>query len=57
MLFLKQPLFLPFLHHKLATMCQIDLYKVAISTLKSDLCNCVKIKIIESFLVAYSSLN
>ena len=40
--FLKQPLILPILCHKSAIMCQIDQYKVSISRLKPDLCNCVK---------------
>ena len=44
---LKQPLILPFLCHKSATTCQIDSYKVSNSKLKPDLCNCVKIEIIE----------
>ena len=43
MLFLKQQLILPFLCHKSATTCQIDLNKVSHSKLKLDLCNCVKI--------------
>ena len=47
MLFLKQPLILPFLCHKSATTCQIDSNKVSNSKLKLDLCNCVKIEIIE----------
>ena len=48
MLFLKQPLILHFLFHKSATIGQMDTYKVSNSKLKPDLCNCVKIKIIES---------
>ena len=48
MLFLKQSFILPSLDHKSATTCQIDLYKVSNSNLKSDLCNCVKIEIMES---------
>ena len=47
MLFLKQPLILPFLCHKSATTCQIDSYKVSNSKLKPDLCNCVKAEMIE----------
>ena len=48
MLFLKQPLIFPFLCHKSATTCQIDSNKVSTSKLKPDLCNCVKIQIIQS---------
>ena len=48
MLFLKQPLILPFLSHKSATTCQIDSYKVSNSTLKPDLSNCLKTEMIES---------
>ena len=48
MLFLKQPLILPFLYHKSATTCQVDSYKASNSKLKPDLCNCVKTEIIES---------
>ena len=48
MLFLKQRLILPFLSNKSATTCQIDSNKVSNSKLKLDLCNCVKIEIIES---------
>ena len=48
MLFLKQPPILPFLCHKSATTCQIDLNKVSNSKLKFDLRSCVKIEIIES---------
>ena len=48
MLFLKQPLILPFLCHKSATTCQIDSYKVSNSKLKPDLCNCEENEIIES---------
>ena len=47
MLFLKQPLILPFLCHKSATTCQIDSYKGSNSKLKPDLCNCVKTEINE----------
>ena len=39
-LFLKQPLILPFLCHKLATTCQIDSSKVSNSKLKPDQYNC-----------------
>ena len=42
MLFLKQPLILPFLCHKSATICKIDSNDVSSSKLKSDLCSCVK---------------
>ena len=48
MLFLKQPLILPFLCHKSATTCKTDSKKVSNSTLKLHLCNCVKAEIIES---------
>ena len=48
MLFLKQPLILPFLCHKSATTCQIDSNKVSSSKLESDLCYCFKTGIIES---------
>ena len=49
MLFLEQAtLILPFLYHRLATACQIYSNKVSNSTLKADLCNCIKIEIIES---------
>ena len=48
MLFLMQPLILPFLCHKSATTFQIDSNKVSNSKLKPDLCNCVKIEIIDS---------
>ena len=48
MLFLKQPLILPFLYYKSVTTCQIDSNKVSNSKLKLDLLNCVKIEIIES---------
>ena len=47
MLFLKQPLVLPFLCQS-ATTCQIDSYKVSNSKLKVDQCNCVKTEIIEN---------
>ena len=46
--FLMQPLILPFLYHKSATMCQIDPNKVSSAKLKPDLCSCVKSEIIES---------
>ena len=49
MLFLEQPLILPFLYHKSVTMCQIDSYKVANSKLKLDLCSSVKTEIIHHF--------
>ena len=48
MLFLKQPLILPFLCYKSSTTCQIDSNKVSNSKLKPNLCNCVKTKMIES---------
>ena len=49
MLFLKQPLSLPFVHHKSATItCQIDSYKFSNSKLKPGLCNYVKARIVES---------
>ena len=48
MLFLKQPLMLPFLCHKSAPMFQIESYKVSNSKLKLDLCSCVKSRKIES---------
>ena len=48
MLFLKEPLILPFLRHKSATACQIDSNKVSYSKLKPDLCNCLEIELIES---------
>ena len=48
MLFLKQPLILPFPYHKSATTCQFDSNKVSSSKLKSDLCNGVKTEILES---------
>ena len=47
-LFLKQKLILAFICHKSATTGQIDSYKVSISTLKPDPCNCVKTEIVES---------
>ena len=47
MLFLKQPLNLPFLYHKSATTYDIDSNKVSNSNLKPDLCNCLKTKIIK----------
>ena len=46
--FLMQPLILPFLYHKSATMCQIDPIKVSSAKLKPDLYNCVKTEITES---------
>ena len=48
MLFLKQSLILAFLCHKSATTRQIDSNKISNSTLKLELCNCVKTEIIES---------
>ena len=42
MLFLKQPLILPFLRHKSATTCHID------SKLTPDPCNCVTTDIVQS---------
>ena len=47
MLFLKFPLFFPFLCHKSVTTSHIDPNKVSNSKLEPDLCNRVKIKIIE----------
>ena len=47
MLFLKQPLILPFLYHKSAITCQTASYKVSKSKLKPDLCNCVRTEMIE----------
>ena len=43
MLFLR-----PFLCHRSANTCQIDLYKVSNSKLKPEVCNCVKTEVIES---------
>ena len=48
MLFLKQPLILPFLGHKSATTCQIDSSKVSNSKLKPAPSNYVKTEMIES---------
>ena len=48
MLFLMQPLILPFLRHKSAITRQIDSYKVTNSKLKLGLCNYVTFEIIES---------
>ena len=48
MLFLKQPLILPFLCHKSATTCRIDSRDFSNSRLKFDLRNCVKSEVIES---------
>ena len=48
MLFLKQPLILPFLYHKSANTYQNDLNKVSNCKLKPDLCNCKKAKKTES---------
>ena len=47
MLFLKQPLTLPFLCHKSATTSQIDSYNVSNSKLKPDLLSFVKTEITE----------
>ena len=47
MLFLKQPLILPFLYHKSATTYQNDSYKVSNSKLKPELCDCVKTELIK----------
>ena len=47
MLFLKQPLILPFLCHKSATSSPIDSCKVSNSDFKPDVENHVKIEIIE----------
>ena len=48
MLFLKQPLILPFLFNKSATKLQIDTYNVSNSKSKPDLCNCIKTEITET---------
>ena len=48
MLFLKQPIMLPLLCHKLVTTCHIDSKKVANSKLKLYPCTCEKIEIMES---------
>ena len=48
MLFLMQPLILPFLCHKSATTCQIDSNKVSNSKLKPNLSKCVNSVVIES---------
>ena len=48
MLFLKQPLILPFFCHKSETTCQIDLYEVSNFKLKPELCSCEKTEMIES---------
>ena len=48
MLFLKQPLILPFLRHKSITAFQIDSYNVSNSKLKPELSSYVKTKMIES---------
>ena len=47
MLFLKQPLILPFICHKSPTTFQIHSNKVSSSKLKPDLCHCVKNEMIE----------
>ena len=44
MLYLRQPLILPFLYHKSATNGQIYLIKVSNAKLKPDLCSCMKTK-------------
>ena len=46
--FLKQPFILLSLCHKSVTTCQIDSSKVSKFKLKLDVCNCVKVKVIES---------
>ena len=48
MLFLKQPLILPFLCHKSTTICQIDSYKVSNPMLKPEICNSIKAEMIKS---------
>ena len=48
MLFLKQPFILPFLYHESATTSQVDSNKVSNSTLKPELCSCMKLEINES---------
>ena len=48
MLVLKQPLIWPFFRYKSATTGPIDPYNVSNSKLKPDLCNCVKLEIVES---------
>ena len=48
MLFLKQPLILPFRYHKSAITCRIDSNEVSNSKLKAELCSCVKTEMIES---------
>ena len=48
MLFLMQLLILPFLYHKSATTCQVDLYNVSNSKLKASLCRCVVSEMIQS---------
>ena len=47
MLFLKQPLMLPFLWHNSETTCQIDSNKVSNCKLKLVLCSSVKPEIID----------
>ena len=44
----KATTYLPVLHHKSATICQVDSYMVSNSKLKPGQCNCVKTEIIES---------
>ena len=57
MLFLKQPLILPFIRHKSETNCQNDSNTVSNSKLKPDLCNCVKIEIIDLLAIQQRSLD
>ena len=47
MLFLKQPLILSFLCHESGSTCRIDSTKISNFGLKLELCNCVKIEVIE----------
>ena len=42
MLFVKQPLILPFFSHKSVTTCHIDSTKASNSKFKPDICRCVK---------------
>ena len=48
LLFSKQPLTLPSLCHKSVTTSQTDSYKVSNSTVKPNLCNCIKSKMTQS---------
>ena len=57
MLVLKQPLIFPFLCNKSATNCQIDSNEVSKFKLKSDLCNCVKIEVLNLQLLHSSHTN